>query len=71
MRTGNEIAGLQPGGNTSQILPCDINAADVVGTARRRLRDCIIALGLPYHQGIALFAAADAYAKAMRNEVRK
>lgn len=46
-------------------------AADAVNTARQRLRDAIISVGLPYHHGVALFAAADAYAKAMRHEVSR
>ena len=44
---------------------------DAVNAARQRLRDAIIAVGLPYHHGVALFAAADAYAKAMRHEVHQ
>lgn len=38
-----------------------------VAEARQRLKDAIIAVGLPCHQGTAIFAAADSYARAMRD----
>lgn len=37
--------------------------------AKHRLQDAITACGLPVHQGLAILAAADSYAKAMLSEV--
>ena len=57
----------QPGVGTSQNFQRHNITVNHVAEARQRLRDAIIAVGLPYASGIALFAAADSYARAMRD----
>lgn len=73
MRCGNKNAQQELGAGASQIAHCHCNAnanANAVDAARQRLHDAIIALNLSHHAGISLYAAADAYAKAMQHEVR-
>lgn len=71
MRCGNKNAQQELGAGASQIAHCHCNTnANAVDAARQRLHDAIIALNLSHHAGISLYAAADAYAKAMQHEVR-